>query len=275
MSVNASLLISSVKRFLGESYTLLLPVPNRFYPYRCPGGRIYLNLKETPYMLLRALGLYELNKQRAICNLLQPGGTFIDAGANMGDFTILAASLVGPTGRVLAFEPEPGSCRWLRKSIARNGYANVRLYEAALSDANGMALLHLGKASEWHSLLPGRHNRSGVVVEVATRTLDSVLREIPACPATVIKIDVEGAELQVLQGASATLAQNRNLVLMIDLHPQLGINPLEVCAFLARVGFQIYELAYPYNRPARVDVRTMEILASRGVARLARGTPDG
>lgn len=72
-------------------------------------------------MLSRALGLYEPEKTHELCSLLRPGMTFIDVGANKGDFTLLAAKCVGETGRVIAFEPAPENCKWIRESIAANG----------------------------------------------------------------------------------------------------------------------------------------------------------
>jgi hypothetical protein len=66
-------------------------IPDRYFPYRLAGGRIYLNVKESPMMLARAFGMYEVEKMEAVRVLLRPGATFVDVGANKGDFTLLAA----------------------------------------------------------------------------------------------------------------------------------------------------------------------------------------
>src|SRR5450755_4229427 len=131
-------------------------VPRFYYPYKFEGGRIYLNIKESRMMLQRALGCYEVTKHQAFKHFLRPGATFVDVGCNKGDFSLLASRLVGPEGRVLSFEPHPENCRWIRKSIAKNEYRNIELYELALSDTNGTAQLHIGEKSGFHTLLAGK-----------------------------------------------------------------------------------------------------------------------
>src|SRR5579864_6152426 len=76
--------------------------PNRYEVYRVEGGLIYLNLHEHPSTVQVAMGTYEPAKHAMIRRHIRPGMTFIDAGANMGDFTLQAAKLVGSSGRVVA-----------------------------------------------------------------------------------------------------------------------------------------------------------------------------
>lgn len=212
------------------------------------GGWIYLNIKESPMMLERALGRYELPKHRALQIFLTKGKTFIDVGANKGDFSLVASKLVGSKGRILAFEPAPDNCKWITKSIEKNGYRNIGLYEMALSDENGTAQLHIGDKSGWHSLIPGLPHREKGKIEVKMRTLDDFLQEINySNPVDVVKIDVEGADLHVLRGAKKTLLNNKSITLLLDVHPHFGVNPDEVCNFLRELGFKIYKEEPPFD----------------------------
>src|SRR5208282_5758959 len=110
---------------------------DRYEIYRVQGGLIYLNLHESAAMVQRAMSAYEPAKHALIRRRLRPGMTFIDVGANKGDFTLLAARLVGESGTVISIEPEPENHSMLLRSIELNGYANIRVMHVALSDREG------------------------------------------------------------------------------------------------------------------------------------------
>jgi FkbM family methyltransferase len=247
--------LSFVKRRVLRHYRVIRPfLPDGYRPFRVSSGRIYLNIKESWMMMARALGEYEPEKMEAVRALVRPGMRFVDVGANKGDFSLLAASL---GAEVVCFEPEPSNCEWIRRSIALNRYS-IRVLEAAASDQNGRAQLHLGSKSGWHSLLHGLPNRACRAVEVETRTLDSIFDNQFV---DVIKIDVEGAEMRVLRGAEATLRRNSKIVLLLDLHPQFGVNVKEVVAFLRGLGFSFFRMEAPFNRPISEEETAGELLA--------------
>lgn len=133
------------------------------------------------------------NKMR---ELLRPGMTVCDVGANLGVITLLAARLVGASGRVLAFEPVPGNCELLRYNVTLNGYANVSIFQKAVSDQTGVAEIHLSNFCGSHSLLPQPAEATGQILSVETVRLDS-FPELQRLD--LIKIDTEGAELSVLR----------------------------------------------------------------------------
>jgi FkbM family methyltransferase len=221
--------------------------PSKYIPYRSFSGRIYLDIKESEMMFARIIGEYEKNKFAAIRQFLKPGGTFIDVGANKGDFALFASNIVRSNGSVLAFEPEPFNVHWLRKSIEINVYRNIQLFEVALSDKNGSAELFIGEKSGWHSLL-GEKGSTHRKLDVTVRTLDSILDEINFNrPINVMKIDVEGAEQKVLKGANKLLGQ-QNIVLLIDLHPHHGVNVQEVVNTLEVYGFSVYDESPPFKK---------------------------
>ncbi|WJW75199.1 FkbM family methyltransferase [Thiohalobacter sp. IOR34] len=243
-----------------KNYPGLQPYfPDRYLDFPVAGGRIYLRLRESPMMLARALGRYEPDKMRVVRKLLPPGQTFLDVGANKGDFSVLAASLVGPEGRVLAFEPEPENCTWFEKSMALNDFGHVRLHPVALADSDGTATLHLGQKSGWHSLVPGREVTADSIT-VETRTLDSLLTDPETRAPDMIKIDVEGAEQQVLEGARQTL-RHSHPILLIDLHPHKGISPEAICRGLIEAGYRIHNMKAPHEEIASFPATLTEILA--------------
>ncbi len=256
--------IDYVARWLLEHHDYIAPLmPAAHLPYRFAGGWIFINIKESPMMLARALGYYEVEKAEAIRRFLKPGSAFVDAGANKGDFSLIAAALLKGTGKVLAFEPAPANVKWLQKSVALNRYTNVRVCDVALADGNGTASLYLGEKSGWHTLVPGLPHRNAAVITVGKSTLDGFLEKSQETKVDMLKIDVEGAELQVLEGARHTLDRNKDIVLLIDTHPSLGVSPKTLSDFLVARGFGIYELQRPFDRPASPDDHLEEILAYR------------
>lgn len=239
-------------------------VPSKHRPYKFSGGRIYIDITESPMMLARVIGRYEVQKHKALDTYLKPGGTFVDVGVNKGDFSLRAARIVGDAGKVMAFEPAPDNCEWIRRSIGLNDYGNIRLHEMALSDADGSATLFISNTSGWHSLAEERKAAARGEIEVQTRKLDTVMAENGlAGPVDVMKIDVEGAEMSVLRGAEAVLSSNHDMTLLIDIHPQVGVDPQEVCAFLEDRGFSIFEERSPFDRPVSSYENLRSIVARR------------
>ncbi len=187
-------------------------------------------------MLARAEGRYETQKIALIQRLLKPGMSFVDVGANMGDFSLIAAKTMQDEGRVLAFEPSHDNCVWMRRSIELNGYSCIDLFELALSDVQGEATLYLGDRIGRHSLLPRPIEQQTITVPVDT--LDGVLAATGDIQVDMVKIDVEGAELNVLQGGAKTLGREAPVILMIDIHPG-RIDAREVCSLLVDYGFSL------------------------------------
>jgi FkbM family methyltransferase len=157
------------------------------------------------------LGGYERATTELLQDLLRPGCTFVDLGANIGYFTVLAASLVHPGGRVWCFEPNPRTYERLEANVRGSRAASlVTSSRCALSDANGQADLHLfGDDDALGSLVA----QTGDVVRVDLCAGDSILgRE----RVDAMKIDVEGAELSALRGLDQTIVRNPELRLVIE-----------------------------------------------------------
>src|SRR5687767_12327641 len=182
------------------------------------------------------IGWYEREVQQALLSVLRRGAVLYDVGANAGFFTLLAAQLVGPKGRVIAFEPEPVNLEKLRYHVTRNSAANVTVLGAAVSDREGIAML--GGTGAAASL------GSDVGVQVTTVTIDGLVGDGKIPPPDVVKIDVEGWEFPVLNGMNHTLKTFRP-VLLIEFHGALrhGIDWDTACRkSLIELGYLIVRM---------------------------------
>jgi len=174
------------------------------------------------------LGTYELKMQQQMEALVRPGSVFCDIGAQAGFYTLLASRLTGEKGRVFAFEPSPRNIHNLRRHLEINWIENVTLFEAAVSDRPGEAWFDLGNNSSTGSL-----SDSGSLC-VPLVSLDHLLEEGQILPPDFLKMDVEGAELQVLKGARKTLTTARPTLFLATHSDQLHRDCL---SFLESLGF--------------------------------------
>jgi FkbM family methyltransferase len=162
-------------------------------------------------------GRYEPNEMFAVARLLAPGMCVVDAGANEGLFTILAARIVGESGTVHAFEPSPREQSRLQANLAVNRLSNVKVHRTALGRAPGKSTLRVAEASHpGHNALGGFMYAGTVLeesVEVDIVTLDQAVRGEKLTRLDLLKIDVEGSEVDVLQGADEVLRTLRPVVL--------------------------------------------------------------
>lgn len=196
------------------------------------------------------LGHNEPPVQQVLAEQLKAGDVFHDIGANVGFFSVIAARLVGPTGQVWAFEPEPANAAVLRRNIALNGLGNVHLRQQAVSDHGGSGHLQLAVYAGGHALdsaPPPPDSRGTLPVELVS--IDELLADGLVTAPTLVKIDVEGGEQAVLAGMAGTLARHRPLVVYeIDAErtEQLTTRQAEVADFLAGLGYRVRALAPSY-----------------------------
>ncbi len=163
-------------------------------------------------------GTLEPPVQEALRRLLAPGDVFYDVGANVGFFTILGARLVGPEGRVIAFEPVPACARAVANNIALNEFAHAEIREEAVGAAGGRGkLLVVGEASWSHLASTGRHADVRDEIDVAVVSIDELVESGAILPPDVLKIDTEGAELQAIAGMRATI-ENHRPAIVCELH---------------------------------------------------------
>ncbi|HTL17156.1 MAG TPA: FkbM family methyltransferase [Patescibacteria group bacterium] len=222
-------------------------------PRRLIGAHIYMR------------GVHELAVCEVLWRLAGSGEQVVDVGANIGVMTSMLSRRVGMEGRVVAFEPHPVLYRRLERNVQRWTRPNVLLFNSAVSSQNGHAML-----SE-HDGFAGNNGIASLSVTNATNTSFGVrtLRLDDALPDgnwAVLKIDVEGHELEVLNGAETFLArtQFRDIIFESDF-------PSPVHQLLGRNGFSIYELSAGFSGPklrgARAQGQRADYLATREPAR--------
>ncbi|HEX8154594.1 MAG TPA: FkbM family methyltransferase [Thermoanaerobaculia bacterium] len=154
------------------------------------------------------LGNYEPEAQRVFTTLVRDGHAVYDVGANVGFFTLLAAKLAGERGAVYAFEPIERNLGYLRRHIAANKLSTVHVLPIAVSSHAGVAFFNSG-----HNPAMGKLADAGDV-EVRTAAIDDLVAAGELRPPDFVKIDVEGAEYDVLTGAAATLRRYRPPILL-------------------------------------------------------------
>jgi len=195
------------------------------------------------------LGHYELGIQDLLKQELKPGETFYDVGANAGFFTLVAAKLVGPTGKCVAFDPSPENDRVIREQLQLNGLGNCVSVQKAVGEraetamfafaAPGSSTGHLGAADS------GEQS-----IEVQVITLDEAAREYGR--PDFVKMDVEGADIQAMRGAARLLAEARPRWL-IELHTDECQR--EVCRLLAEANYEILDRAPGAELPKHILAR--------------------
>jgi FkbM family methyltransferase len=185
-------------------------VIRRRLPPPFESARIYVSSEGGLRYLAKRMAEVSPALLRLASELVKPGDIVWDVGANMGLFSFAAAVAAGPSGHVLAVEPDTDLAGLLRRSAAATGHAPVEVLPAAVSDAQSVARFNIARRNRATSHLAGfGTNMAGGVRSsqlVPTVTLDWLAARFPA--PDVLKIDVEGAELAVLGGGSQVLARS-------------------------------------------------------------------
>jgi FkbM family methyltransferase len=209
-------------------------------PMLADGHQIYH--RGHPSSLDMALGLWEPKTMRLMRRLLRPGMTFVDVGAHIGWYTLLAARAVGTTGHVCAFEPDPSNFDLLRKNVAVNEYQrSVTLVPVAICDATRRVSLFARTSNSVCSTLYEGSAVGAERIEVEATSLDHFFGERNWPPVDLIKIDIEGAEGVALRGMGELSRRNPDLKLIIEYVPSnlraAGVSPLGLFETLDELGF--------------------------------------
>jgi len=233
--------------------------------------RLFVDLSDHVIGLNIIRGSYERDEIEFVRRLLKPGDITVDVGAHIGFFTIQMAAMVGPGGRVYAFEPLDANAELLDRAICENRFEERVVFQrAAVGAASGSAALTFAaetlNSGGAYLLRDGTAPLTGNVVrKVAVVALDEI--HLPH-PVRFIKMDVEGAEPQVLRGAERILKEDRPLILS-ELHPaQLertsGITPDEFLAQVRGIGYRAQDLrGAPIDR-APADAMVLIVLVPLG-----------
>ena len=202
------LLMTRLHRFLHRNkddvHLLKIHVPKDHYQYFCRIG----------------MGDFLPGHESHIVGRFTPkeGDTVIDIGAHIGRYTITSSKQVGNTGKVVAIEADPDNFQLLKRNIVLNNLTNVLpLNYAVFSTRTRMKLYEQSASAKYNSVMLARAAKTKNYVEVNADTLDSILKQNGINQVNWIKIDVEGAEFEVLKGSNKTLSSN-DISLLVEIH---------------------------------------------------------
>jgi FkbM family methyltransferase len=220
------------------------------------GARISGRTDEFLEQYLYYFGIWEPDISRAVAERLRPGDAFIDVGANIGYYALLASKLVGPSGQVVAIERSPDLFAALTAHLRLNGAVNVRGVQVAASDQPGSFSLVRGP-SEFRGLT--RVAAPGTTVEsVDAQPLSALVSQEEFARVRLVKIDVEGAETAVVDGLIPLLASARpDLELLVELHGRSGEG---VVRTLRARGFEALRLENDYTARACIERHAPRVL---------------
>ncbi len=206
------------------------------FPARATGGWWWIERYRFE-VLMRWLEVESVQRVRQV---VKPGMTVVDIGAHIGYYTRLLADLVGSSGRVLAFEPNPENFAVLQKNMS--GYRNVELFNYAVGERESILPLYVSPGNSNHSLIQG-YTQAESVIEVRCVSLDSFLQERGIEQIGFVKSDTEGAEPLVLAGMKNIAARSSQLHLLMELNPTAlrcgHVEPEQFLESIRQMGFNI------------------------------------
>jgi FkbM family methyltransferase len=230
-------------------------LPRAIQPFFRPFTPVWVQVEPNVRMLLDPddyvahtileTGSWEPESWAAVREHLGSGATFVDIGAHIGTYSLRAAPIVGPAGRVIAIEPNPETVRKLQGNIQASGAQTITVEPFACSDAEATLELFAGPQSNsgetsLSQTNASRDQQAGTSYKVRARPLDAILQEAGVTRVDAVKIDVEGAEVMVLKGAGHTLDRYHPVVLIEVVDQQLrsmGTSAKEVYEFFRAHGY--------------------------------------
>ncbi|MFK8051170.1 MAG: FkbM family methyltransferase [Halioglobus sp.] len=204
---------------------------------------------------IRETGLWEPYETSLILNLLGPGQVFVDVGANIGYFSIVAANLVGRSGQVVAFEPDPANYSLLKASIALNGFEDRTLaVEAGLSDSDSNGQLYLSTENFGdHQIYSAEEERDSLPITLhnGANFLRSRIERLD-----LLKVDTQGSEFAVIEGLMPLLRElSCPPQIMIELTPyslrEAGASGRQLILLLDRLGLPFWIIDHVEHRLVR------------------------
>jgi FkbM family methyltransferase len=243
-AVRSNRLVESQTTYLGD---------NTAVTFLEDGTRILVDTKSLDIGVhLLTLGRWEPPYTALFARLVRPGDTVLDLGANHGVYALLAARLVGATGQVHAFEPNPRLAQLVGMSLRINGYGGwAQVHRIAASDRSGTARLFFTDSYSGGGSLSGNTDQSDDTgaskhaVDCRLLPIDTLFPD-PATRVDVIKMDVEGHEGPALRGMQRLLARSPEVRIMMEFGPQMmqgsGMAAPEVVALLEGLGLSAWTI---------------------------------
>ena len=180
-------------------------------------------LHSSPHGLGEELLLYGIHEPLGTefyLQYLSPGDHVLDIGSNIGYWLLMAEQAIGKFGRILGFEPAPDVYSILQENIVRSGHTNVQVFPYAIGGTNEIGRFYQSEVSNWSSLIQQKNLRQTSTIDVQVRRLSDVLNEFPDFHPSALRMDLEGAELTILETAHDILARYKPC-LFVEFHPQI------------------------------------------------------
>lgn len=208
---------------------------------RIDGHRIFLDTKDS---LRLSIFPYDPLETKIVKERVKRASTVLDIGAMIGYYTLLFARLVGPKGKVFAFEPDPDNFALLKKNVLVNDYRNTVLVQKAVSNETGKTRLYLSPYNKGdHKIYDSYDNRKSI--EVETINLADYFKDHER-KIDFIKIDAQGAEGAILQGMLPLLEKNKNVEIITEFWPpgleSFGTKPERFLKMLSEHGFSLHRI---------------------------------
>lgn len=241
----------------------ITPYPEKIKTHN---GIFYLLPRGKVSRELTLYGVFEKDETELIKNIIHEGDVVVDIGGNIGYYTLILSNIVGKRGKVFSFEPGLENFSILEKNIMANNLQNTVIERLAISDVSSKTKLYLAEGPGGHKIHHSNFCTKNFDV-VNSITLDeyyknnSLRNEIK-----FIKIDVEGAEFNVLRGMESLL-KNEGLKILLEIYGpfirEFGHEPIELFTFLRKNNFKIYsikklDLKKPFTSDNLLELKTHE-----------------
>jgi FkbM family methyltransferase len=207
------------------------------------GHKMFLDSKDS--LNLSINGVYEPLETEIVKQEIKKGDVVLDLGANIGYYTLIFAQLVGEEGRVFAFEPDDTNFNLLKRNVEINGYKNVTLVQKAVSHQTERVKLYLHEENKGMHNIYEPDSPDSPAIEIETVSLDDFLESYTE-KIDFIKMDIEGSELDAIEGMSSILQKSKNVKLMVEFFPlgikRLGLSPEQLLDRLVEHRFKLYHI---------------------------------
>ena len=206
------------------------------------GNKLFLSKKGLA-LTVSHYGTYEELEAKIMEEKIEMGNIVVDVGANIGLHTLNMARIVGNTGQVFAFEPDPSNFEILKKNVKINNYKNIILEQKAVGDKHGRTTLYQSDHPGKHRIFP-QTEQAKSQVQVELTNLDNYFDSDMTDKINFIKIDVEGLEFSVLKGMKNILKNSKKIKILFEFMPEntieVGFTPIELLNYLTSNDFKLY-----------------------------------
>ena len=197
-------------------------------------------------------GDYEPVTRKVVQEILKPGMRFVDLGANIGYFTLLAAEAVGPGGRIYAFEPIPSTCDFLTRNVNANGFGEiVEITQKAVCNSRGYVRFTFDEKDSVSAKIQSVIREPTSDLDIEATSLDEFFSSLGWPDVHLVKMDIEGAELAAMEGMEELSDRNPNLKVIFEfLYQNLverDIQPEELFHSLQRRGFNHFRVLHTHQ----------------------------